>query len=88
MEYKYEIGQLVRVRPDLENGEFYAMASGPEAGKRWRVVSDMMGFAGQLVHIRKYSGTGAYWIEEMESCVWTDEMFTTPTAAFYCKSLL
>lgn len=67
---RYQIGDRVVVRHDIEEGATYKMYDGSE----WNsVTEDMAARAGQTVVIRAYY-SGQYVIEGAEWC-WTDDMF-------------
>lgn len=91
MDFKYKIGQKVRVRSDLRNGAEYFMHSGPFAeeestriGWSWE---DRKWFLGKHVTIESYYN-GSYLIKEDPSDYnWTDDMFEEDKM-FSCISLL
>ena len=86
MDYKYKIGQRVRVRNDLSTKQSYRMKSGPDYKYGSNSTNDdMMKFRGQFVHIKGFSG-GQYLLNEV-GWHWTDEMFE-PESRIACKSLL
>lgn len=89
MDYKYKIGQAVKVRPDLNESKLYAMTSGPTPGEDiFPAVSSTL-LCGEIVHIKRYerfAGINAYAICE-DGFLWTDEMFV-PVSSFRCKTLL
>ena len=74
MEYKYKVGDKVRVRSDLIENDYYYMEHGETKNY---VVSPMMIFRGLLVTIANIDLVcQQYEIEEDNShCFWTDEMF-------------
>lgn len=61
---KYKVGDKVRVRRDLEDGETYG---------GWDVLEDMVKMRGEIVTIRRVRSS-AYELEE-KGLMWTDEMF-------------
>lgn len=87
-EFKYQVGQLVRVRPDLKEGAFYAMKSGPSKMQEIFVLGQMTRFAGKVVRIKICTYEGFYKIQELDNCIWSDDMFTKPDTLFVCESLL
>lgn len=77
MDFKYKLGQAVRVRPDLQDGgvEYY-MFSGPEANKKTECATwDMCELAGKIVHISQHSGSLYRVKEDTNDWNWSDEMF-------------
>lgn len=86
MDYKYKVGQRVRIRADLVVRQRYRMKSGPDYKNVSNCVNEeMMQFCGKSVHIKAISG-GQYLLREV-SWFWTDEMFE-PECRIVCKSLL
>lgn len=86
MDYKYKIGQKVRVRADLSTEQSYRMKSGPDYKYGSNSTNDdMMRFCGKFVHIKETDG-GQYLLKEV-SWHWTDEMFE-PESRIVCRSLL
>lgn len=73
MEYKYKVGDKVRVREDLKVDEDYYMEGGET---RDRFVVDMAEFRGKVVTIKEHSGEGKYKIEGDDIYSWTDDMFS------------
>lgn len=61
---KYKVGDRVRVRRDLEDGETYG---------GWDALEDMVKMRGEIVTIRRVRSS-AYELEEKGS-MWSDEMF-------------
>ncbi len=61
---KYKVGDKVRVRRDLEDGETYG---------GWDALEDMVKMRGEIVTIRRVRRS-AYELEE-KGLMWTDEMF-------------
>lgn len=61
---KYKVGDKVRVRRDLEDGETYG---------GWDALEDMVKMRGEIVTIRRVRSS-AYELEE-KGLMWTDEMF-------------
>ena len=60
---KYKVGDKVRVRRDLEEGETYG---------GWNALEDMVKMRGEIVTIRRVRSS-AYELEE-NNLMWTDEM--------------
>lgn len=89
MNYRYKVGDAVKVRRDLEYGVRYRMHSGPESNKQYNtVIPEMKKFEGQTVHI-EYIGWGQYQVKEVCGCFWTDEMFeSAEESECFCESLL
>ena len=86
MDYKYKVGQRVRVRADLSTKQSYRMKSGPDYKYGSNSINDdMMRFRGEFVHIEG-TDSGQYLLKEA-SWHWTDEMFE-PEGRIVCKSLL
>ena len=61
---RYKVGDKVRVRRDLEDGETYG---------GWDALEDMVKMRGEIVTIRRVRSS-AYELEE-KGLMWTDEMF-------------
>ena len=88
MNYKYKVGQAVRIRPDLKPLHYYYMNSGPGKGQGTNTVSPMLKYAGMIVRISTTSMTGVYLIrEDNGKFYWTDEMFKDINP-FVCRQLL
>lgn len=86
MDYKYKIGQRVRIRADLNTKQSYRMKSGPDYTHASNCVNEeMMQFCGKSVHIKATDGD-QYLLREV-SWHWTDEMFE-PESRIVCRSLL
>ena len=94
MDFKYKIGQAVRVRPDLigkinKFHKMYKMTSGPKVGDARFVLDKMFPFTGKTVHILDYTWDGVYRVSEISDCVWTDEMFMDePCDECICEMIL
>lgn len=87
MNYKYKVGQKVRIRKDLTAGAEYPMQSGERRGCDPGVDEDMEAYRGQIMTIDRYVG-GVYTLcEDCEYWRWTDTMFESPKP-LTCKSLL
>ena len=87
MDYKYKVGQKVRIRKDLTAGAEYPMQSGEKYGYDPGVNEDMVTHCGQIMTIERYVG-GVYTLcEDREYWSWTDTMFESPKP-LTCKSLL
>lgn len=87
MEYRYKVGQKVRIRNDLTVGERYPMQSGEKYGYDPGVAESMEKYRGQIVTIDSYY-CGLYLIlEDNRGRYWTDTMFETQKR-LVCKSLL
>lgn len=85
--YLYQPGDAVRVRSDLSEDAVYAMKSGDDTVPHWLVVSDMLSFAGKVVHIEKMLGD-VYTVKEVKGFIWVDEMFEDTLDECVCSSLL
>ena len=77
MDYRYKIGQRVRVRKDLNSHNLYGGIF---------AMNTQVGLAGKEVVIRDYR-EGDY-LGEGNGWRWTDEMFEGSHKSCYCKSLL
>ena len=65
---KYHVGDAVRVREDLIDGELY--------GNEIFIGDDMMACRGRIAMIKEIVYDGEYYIDiDQEHYVWTDEMF-------------
>ncbi len=86
MDYKYKVGQRVRVRNDLSIRQTYRMKSGPNYKSVSNSVNgEMTQFCGEFVHIEAIH-CDQYLLKEV-GWHWTDEMFE-PEGRIVCKSLL
>ena len=72
MMYKYQPGDKVVLRLDLNKHDTYCMENDPAEYNS--VTDEMMQHAGSTVTIRSIE-YGQYTIEEMFGVLWTDEMF-------------
>ena len=90
MNFKYELGQAVMVRPDLQDGGVqYYMFSGPGANKTTECATwDMCKLAGEIVHISQHSGSLYRVKEDPNDWNWSDEMFTGSVGVMNFISLL
>lgn len=90
MDYKYKVGDAVRVRSDLNYDAEYSMRSGPSKNEDTLIaVDNMVDFAGKIVHIFRYSLYNDYRIEEDGGKRrWTDDMFVGPVDGVSFTSLL
>ncbi len=87
MDYRYKIGQKVRVRKDLSHYNLYYMKSGPGWNEsRTCAMSSQVALAGEEVTIRDYFE--ANYLVKGSNWRWTDEMFEDSRKMCYCKSLL
>lgn len=84
MEYKYKVGDRVRVRYDLDVQKRYKMVSGSNPGYDPGISAGMLEYIGKTAIVSKcnvvYSLEGYRW-------VWSDEMLE-PVKQLCCKSLL
>ena len=87
MDYKYKVGQKVRIRKDLTGDAEYPMQSGENYGYDPGVSDSMEKYRGQIMTIKRQIG-GVYQLCEDDNCwSWTDTMFET-WKRLTCKSLL
>lgn len=87
MDYKYKVGQKVRIRKDLTAGAEYPMQSGESCGLNPGANEYMETYRGQIMTIEGHV-CGVYMLcEDYEYCRWTDTMFESPKP-LTCKSLL
>lgn len=68
---RYKVGDVVRVRSDLDYHATYYMDDRSESND---ITEKMMEKAGTLVKIEAISG-GQYRVEGVRYVLWTDEMF-------------
>ena len=85
MDYKYKVGQKVRIRRDLGCQESYKMVSGTMPGCNLRVSNSMCSYAGKIATVSDCCIT--YVLEGFGGWSWSDEMLE-PAKPLYCKSLL
>ena len=92
--HRYQIGQEVRVRAELDYGETYYMRSGrkanlPNEGNHNGIVivEDMYALRGKVVHISGYYDD-YYTIKECRQWKWADDMFDNTNQVCFCRSLL
>jgi hypothetical protein len=91
MEYKYDVGDAVVVKPDLKMRCNYFMESGPSKCAYNTVVDEMKEFEGKTVHIAGHIDDQYFIEEDNKSYAWTDQMFLTQdkySATCVCESLL
>lgn len=90
MDFRYKVGQAVRVRSDLQDGgKEYFMRSGPLANKTTECATwDMCEFAGKIVHISAHTGLTYKVKEDPYGWSWSDEMFVGPVGGVNFTSLL
>lgn len=87
MDYKYKVGQKVRIREDLTVGAEYPMQSGESRGCDPGANEDMVTHCGQIMTIERQL-CGVYTLyEDYKKWSWTDTMFESPKP-LTCKSLL
>lgn len=87
MDYKYKVGQKVRIRKDLTAGAEYPMQSGSRCGWDPGANEYMEEYRGQIMTIKSRI-EGIYTLcEDDEFWSWTDTMFETKKR-LSCKSLL
>lgn len=85
MDYKYKVGDKVRIRRDLGCQESYKMVSGPKPGYDPGISFNMCKYAGKITTILNRDIT--YEVEGCDNWTWSDEMLE-PVNQFCCKSLL
>lgn len=85
MDYKYKVGDKVRVRKDLTAGAEYPMQSGEKYGYDPGVNEAMETYRGQIMTI-DHQICGVYTLCD-DIHYWTDTMFESPKP-LTCKSLL
>lgn len=87
MDYKYKVGQKVRIRKDLTAGAEYPMQSGEKYGFDPGVTEQMEEYRGQIMTIESCTH-GIYVLhEDSDAWSWSDTMFESPKS-LTCKSLL
>lgn len=91
MDWKYNIGDIVRIRTDLKGGVYYKVGSGLHADFNCYMNPSMMKHCGAVAKIKAFGGFG-YKLDiqgqtQEREWDWCDEMLTTPKA-FTCRSLL
>ena len=91
-EYRYKIGDKVRVRADLHKtttyDTAYKMRSGPSAGGWCSCKDEQIAFAGKVVTISHHHN-GGYHIKEAPKDVWfVDDMFDGLSNDMRFRSLL
>lgn len=65
---KYKVGDVVRIRWDLEDGQLY--------GNETFIGDDMMACRGRITTIEEVVCDGEYYVDiDKERYVWTEEMF-------------
>ena len=85
--YLYEIGDLVKVRDDIDRNMQYRMRSGPKAGCEPGTVYNIEKYMGSVHKIIAYD-EGYYKIDnDPDYLYWSDEMFE-PMSEYCCESLL
>lgn len=73
--YLYEIGDLVKVRDDIDRNMQYRMRSGPKAGREPGTVYNIEKYKGSVHEIISYE-RGFYKIDnDPDRLFWSDEMF-------------
>lgn len=89
VKYLYEIGDLVKVRDDINPSRKYYMRSGPRAGCEPGTVSHIEKYKGSVHKIISYE-LGYYKIDDdFDHLYWSDEMFKLVCVNEYiCDSLL
>lgn len=85
MDYKYKVGDRVRVRYDLDVQKRYKMVSGPNPGFDPGISADMLEYIGKTAIVSKCDTV--YDLEGCRGFVWSDEMIE-PVKQLCCKSLL
>lgn len=87
--YLYEIGDLVKVRDDIDRNMQYRMRSGPKAGREPGTVYNIEKYRGSVHKIIAYE-LGYYKIDnDLDHLYWSDEMFEPMSVnECICDSLL
>lgn len=87
--YLYEIGDLVKVRDDINHSKKYYMRSGPRAGHEPGTVYEIEKYKGSVHKIISYE-LGCYKIDnDPDHLYWSDEMFEPVSVnECICDSLL
>lgn len=93
MDYLYKPGDKVRVIDHFEQGKFYRMNSGPDAGNGTTVhwsYKYRQELAGKIVTIGDYDDLDRYTVKESDHyMIWSDEMFVgLVNKPFMCNNLL
>lgn len=85
--YLYKIGDIVKVRDDIDRNTKYYMHSGPMDGYDPGTVYHIEKYRGSVHKIIAYDG-GYYKIDNDPNYLyWSDEMFE-PMSEYCCESLL
>ena len=79
---KYQKGQIVRIRTDLEDGQRYPMEN---SDARILFVSGMEKFKGKQMVISRASNY--YYLSGGEGYVWSDGMLESPDGAHFTSLL-
>ena len=90
MDYRYKVGDKVRVRSGLNPGDKFRMRSGPRNGQvTYGFVDQMADMAGEILTIEHVNSQGlGYDVEENDWC-WNDEMLEPAEEnECICESLL
>ena len=84
MNYKYKIGQKVRIKSPVKN---LPMVSGPKAGNYCGTGIDMPNYENQIAKVARYSD--GFYVLDVDGgyYVWSDGMLEG-VAPFSCRSLL
>ena len=91
MNWKHNIGDVVRIRTDLKGGVDYEVESGPNSGFNCYMNPSMVKHCGATATIRDFGNFG-YKLDikgqtQDREWDWCDKMLTTPKP-FVCYSLL
>lgn len=88
MDYKYKLGDRVRVIDKFEPGKNHYMSSGKNILTIGVSLPTRRRLAGKVVTISGYRLNG-YTIEESDkNTIWSDDMFVGLANPFTCRSLL
>ena len=94
MEYRYKLGDRVRVIDKIEMGKTHYMHSGPYSDSAAGTITictsfqERKNFAGKVVTIKGYR-FGNYIVDEDPAMLWVDDMFVGwDKTKIRCKSLL
>lgn len=87
-EYCYQVGDVVRIRPDIKSDIRYFMRSGPKSGHEPGGIEDVERYAGQVCTITSHA-YGYYSIDyDNGRWCWSDEMLEPVEDQCVCSSLL
>ena len=88
MDYKYKLGDRVRVIDKFESGKNHYMSSGKAILTIGVSLPTRKRLAGKVVTISGYRLNGYIINESNEDTIWSDDMFVGLANPFTCRSLL